>query len=235
MLTKLAKIQVRPDLVDEVYKSLLDAICDGTLPPGSRITQEDIAEQMNVSRSPVLQALRLLKKDGLVQDAPGRGLLITELDPEWIGNLYQVRAALDTLAAQLAAERKADIGAEIIAAGRRAARGKDVKAMVEADIAFHMAIYRASGNPLIVETTQMHWVHLRRVMGAVLQSAAQREAIWDEHEEIANAIKSGNVSLAVELSDGHAVLARQNLVSRLNEVLSSDITADRRRTILRTS
>ena len=228
MLTKLSKIQVRPDLVDEVYKSLLDAISDGSLPPGTRITQEDIAEQMNVSRSPVLQALRLLKKDGLVQDAPGRGILVAELDPQWIGNLYQVRGALDTLAARLAAERKADIGTEVIEAGRRAARGSDVKAMVEADLAFHMAIYRASGNPLIIETTQMHWVHLRRVMGAVLQSAGQREAIWDEHETIANAIKSGDVSRAVALSDEHAIEARQNLVSRLNEVLSVDTAADRR-------
>jgi DNA-binding GntR family transcriptional regulator len=233
MLTKLSKIQVRPDLVDEVYKTLLDAISDGSLPPGTRITQEEIAEQMNVSRSPVLQALRLLKKDGLVQDAPGRGLLVAELDPEWIGNLYQVRCALDTLAAKLAAERKADIGAGIITAGRRAARGKDVKAMVEADIAFHMAIYKASGNPLIVETTQVHWVHLRRVMGAVLQSASQREAIWDEHEEIANAIKAGDVKLAVKLSDGHAELARDNLVARLNEVLNTKAAAKKPATSLR--
>jgi len=235
MLTKLSKIQVRPDLVDEVYKTLLDAISDGSLPPGTRITQEEIAEQMNVSRSPVLQALRLLKKDGLVQDAPGRGLLVAELDPEWIGNLYQVRGALDTLAAKLAAERKADIGADIIAAGRRAARGKDVKAMVEADIAFHSAIYRASGNPLIFETTQLHWVHLRRVMGAVLQSAGQREAIWDEHETIAKAIKAGDVKLAVKLTDGHAVLARENLVARLNEVLGSDAPTDKQRAQRRAS
>jgi DNA-binding GntR family transcriptional regulator len=100
MLKQLSKIQVRPDLVDQVYQTLLDAISDGSLPPGARITQEEIAEQMDVSRSPVLQALRLLKKDGLVKDAPGRGLLVAELDAEWIGNLYQVRGALDTLAAR---------------------------------------------------------------------------------------------------------------------------------------
>jgi DNA-binding GntR family transcriptional regulator len=220
MLKQLSKIQVRPDLVDQVYQTLLDAISDGSLPPGARITQEEIAEQMDVSRSPVLQALRLLKKDGLVQDAPGRGVLVAELDPQWIGNLYQVRGALDTLAARLAAERKAVIDPAIIAAGRKTARGKDVKAMIEADIAFHTAIYRASGNPLIFETTQMHWVHLRRVMGAVLQSAGQRESIWDEHEEMARAIAAGDVARAVEMSEQHATEARQNLVARLNEVLN---------------
>jgi DNA-binding GntR family transcriptional regulator len=220
MLKQLSKIQVRPDLVDQVYQTLLDAISDGSLPPGTRITQEEIAEQMDVSRSPVLQALRLLKKDGLVQDAPGRGLLVAALDAQWIGDLYQVRGALDTLAARLAAERKAVIDPAIIAGGRQAARGKDVKAMIDADIAFHTAIYRASGNPLIFETTQFHWVHLRRVMGAVLQSAGQREAIWDEHEAMARAIADGNVALAVEMSDHHATEARENLVARLSEVLN---------------
>ena len=220
MLKQLSKIQVRPDLVDQVYQTLLDAISDGSLPPGARITQEEIAEQMDVSRSPVLQALRLLKKDGLVKDAPGRGVLVAELDPQWIGNLYQVRGALDTLAARLAAERKAAIDARIIANGRKASRGKDVKAMIDADIAFHTAIYHASGNPLIFETTQFHWVHLRRVMGAVLQSAMQRESIWDEHEAMAQAIADGDVARAVEMSDHHATEARQNLVARLNEVLS---------------
>ena len=221
MILKLAKIQVRPNFVDEVYKTLLDAISDGTLAPGARVTQEEIAEQLNVSRSPVLQALQLLKKDGLVQDAPGRGVLIAPLDADWIGHLYQVRGALDTLAARLAAARKADIGPELIAAGRKAARGKNVKAMIDADIAFHTAIYHASGNPLIFETTQLHWVHLRRVMGAVLQSSGQRESIWNEHEAIARAIASGDVRLATQLSEKHAHIARENLTLRLGEVLES--------------
>lgn len=229
MLTTLTKIQARPDLVDEVYKSLLDAISDGSLPPGTRITQEEIAEQMDVSRSPVLQALRLLKKDGLVQDAPGRGILIADMDPQWIGNLYQVRGALDALAARLAAAKKTVMSPEIIAAGRNASRGKDVKAMIEADIAFHGAIYQASGNPLIVETTNVHWAHLRRVMGAALQSAGQRESIWDEHEAIFNAIAAGEVELAGELSERHAASARQNLLLRLSEVLREPIPATKRR------
>src|ERR1700710_672903 len=123
MAAKLLKLQARTDYVDEVYKVLLDAISEGSLAPGARITQEEIAEQLHVSRTPVLQALRLLKKDGLVQDAPGRGVVIAPLDPDWMGNLYQVRGALDVLAARLAAKRKHDIGQDVIAAGRKAARG----------------------------------------------------------------------------------------------------------------
>ena len=105
----LTKIPSRTDYVDEVYKSLLNAISAGVLAPGERITQEDLAEKFNVSRSPVLQALRLLKKDGLLEEAPGRGLVVAQLDPVRIGHLYQVRGTLDALAARLASERKAKI------------------------------------------------------------------------------------------------------------------------------
>src|ERR1700759_4057955 len=98
MALKFEKIQVRPDFVDEVDRVLADAISDGTLAPGTRLTQEEIAEQFAVSRSPVLQALRLLKKDGLVQDAPGRGVLVAPLDVDWIAKIYDVRGVLDALA-----------------------------------------------------------------------------------------------------------------------------------------
>ncbi|AHG63361.1 GntR family transcriptional regulator [Advenella mimigardefordensis] len=219
MNNKLMKLQSRPDYVDEVYKALLDAISDGSLAPGMRITQEEIAEQMAVSRSPVLQALRLLKKDGFVQDAPGRGILVSPLDPDWTGRLYEIRGALDMLAVRLAAERKVQIDPELIANGRQASQSGVVKALIDTDIAFHSAIYQASGNPLIAETALVHWNHLRRVMGAVLQSSAQRQSIWDEHEAIANAIADGDSKRAVELTDLHTSRARVNLVKRLDEVL----------------
>ncbi len=84
MTARLVKLQAAPDLVEQVYRALLDAISDGSLAPGARLTQEDIAEQLAVSRQPVLQALRLLKKDGLVLDAPGRGVLVAPLDADAI-------------------------------------------------------------------------------------------------------------------------------------------------------
>ena len=223
MVAKLLKLQARTDYVDEVYKVLLDAISEGSLAPGTRITQEEIADQLAVSRSPVLQALRLLKKDGLVQDAPGRGLLVTPLDPVWIAHLYEIRGALDSLAASLAARRGAKLDKALITQGRRASKGDDVKAMIDTDWAFHSALYIASGNPLIAQTAHLHWVHLRRVMGAVLQSSAQRESIWDEHAAIAEAIAAGDARRAAELTDLHTSRARENLVRRLGEVLGDEL------------
>ncbi len=219
MTAQLVKLQAAPDLVDQVYRALLDAISDGSLAPGARVTQEDLAERLAVSRQPVLQALRLLKKDGLLLDAPGRGLLVAPLATEWIGRVYEVRGALDALAARLAAGRRAVIDPRLVEHGRRVARGRHIKAMIEADIAFHNAIYAASGNPLIAQSAQLHWVHLRRVMGAVLQASPQRDTIWDEHAGIAAAIAAGDAKRATALVEQHGRQASENLRARLSDVL----------------
>ena len=219
MPAQLVQLEAAPDLVERVYRTLSDAISDGSLAPGQRITQEDIAQQLAVSRQPVLQALRLLKKDGFVQDAPGRGLQVAALDEGWIRNVYQVRGALDALAARLAARRRFRMDPEILEQGRRAVRGDNVKAMIDADLAFHAALYEAAGNPLIEQSAQLHWRHLRRVMGAVLQQLGQREAVWDEHEAIARAIASGDGDTAARLIEEHSAHASDNLAGRLALVL----------------
>lgn len=220
MLSQLNKLPARTDYVEAVYQALLDAISDGSLSPGTRITQEEIAEQMNISRLPVLQALRILKNDGFVEDAPGRGLQVTALNIEWIDKLYEVRGALDSLAAKLAAQKKCVIDQMLIKNGRAITEKSDVKAMIDADMAFHNAIYEASENPLISKSAHLHWAHLRRVMGAVLQSS-QRSSIWDEHQAIADAIQKGDERLASKLSELHATRARKNLITRLEKVLST--------------
>jgi DNA-binding GntR family transcriptional regulator len=97
--------------------------------------------------------------------------------------------------------------------------------LINSDVAFHTAIYQASGNPLIAQTARLHWVHLRRVMGAVLQSSSQRESIWDEHEEIAVAIAQGDADLAEALSEQHVRRASKHLLRRLNEVLAEESDA----------
>lgn len=219
MPAPLLRLDAAPDLVDRVYRSLIDAISDGSLAPGQRVTQEDIAHQLAVSRQPVLQALRLLKKDGFVEDAPGRGLQVAQLDAEWMRKVYQVRGALDALAARLAAQRRFCIEPALLERGRAAARGDDVMAMIDADLAFHAALYAAAGNPLIEQSAQLHWRHLRRVMGAVLQNAGQREAVWDEHQAIAQAIAAGDADTAARLIEDHGLRASDNLGERLDQVL----------------
>jgi len=149
-------LETVPDLVEQVYARLLDAISEGALQPGTRLNQEDLAKSFAVSRQPVLQALRLLKKEGFVEDAPGRGVQVTPLDVNWIAKVYQVRVALDGLAVQLAAQKKAVLPQQVMAQGRMAESSRNVQAMIQADLAFHKAIYEASGNPLIGQCIQLH-------------------------------------------------------------------------------
>ena len=219
MPAALVKLAVAPDLVERVYRALLDAISDGSLAPGARITQEAIAAQLAVSRQPVLQALRLLRKDGFVHDAPGRGVQVAPLDVQWMRRVYEVRGALDALAARLAAARSVVLDAGLFERGRKAARGRNIQAMIDADLAFHQAIYDASDNPLIGQMAAEHWRHLRRVMGAVLQSSSQRTAVWDEHEAIAKAIATGQAGRAASLIEQHSQQASADLADRLTRVL----------------
>jgi DNA-binding GntR family transcriptional regulator len=94
-----------PHLIDQVYARILEAITDRTLPPGHRIRQSELAERLGVSRQPVSHALHLLHRQGLVAESGRKGFEVTQLDPLRIGQLYEVRGAIDALAARLAARR----------------------------------------------------------------------------------------------------------------------------------
>ena len=94
-----------PNLIDQVYARILEAITDRSLPPGHRIRQNELAEKLGVSRQPVSHALHLLHRQGLVAESGRRGFEVTRLDPKRIRQLYEVRGAIDALAARLAAER----------------------------------------------------------------------------------------------------------------------------------
>ena len=222
MNAPLLQLQVAPDLVDQVYQALLGAIADGTLAPGARLTQEEIAQQLAVSRQPVLQALRQLKQDGLVLDAPGRGVQVAPLTAAGTAAVYQVRGALDALAAGLAAQRREALDAKLIERGRKAARGRNVQAMIEADAAFHSAVYAASGNPLIARSAHLHWAHIRRAMGASLQATTLRDAVWDEHETIARAIAAGDAARAERLMREHAARASEHITRRLEAAFGAE-------------
>src|SRR2546430_17164874 len=103
-IASLSPVTSTPDLTEQVYQRLLCAICDGELAPGARLTQEDLAATLGVSRQPVLQALRLLKKEGFVSDAGRRGLRVAPLEAQASTQGYEVRAVLDALATRLPAQ-----------------------------------------------------------------------------------------------------------------------------------
>src|SRR5947209_5917147 len=214
-MASLSRIASTPDLTEQVYQRLLYAICDGELAPDARVTQEDLAATLGVSRQPVLQPRRLLKKEGVVSDAGRRGLRVAPREPQAITQVYEVRAVLDGLAARRAAQAKAELDPTVILEGRRAAAGQRIGSMIDADMQFHHLIYAASGNPLIAETANHHWPHIRRAMGAVLQTVGLRRPVWDEHEAILQAINCSDADLAERLAREHCARASDHIATQL--------------------
>jgi DNA-binding GntR family transcriptional regulator len=213
-----------PDLSERIHDAVLEAICSGELKSGARITQEELANRFGVSRQPVLQAMMLLRREGFLIDAGRKGVCVAPLDVEQANNLYIVRAALDAVAARLAAARYtrelAHRGRLLLDVGRRAIASGYIPSAIEADIDFHLFIYEASGNPVISETTQPHWQHLRRVMAAVLSEEDLRISVWDEHEAILCTLEAGDAGRAETLCRKHAEQTAGVLTSRLKAVIS---------------
>lgn len=218
-------IVLAPSLTEQAYQAVVDEICDGALASGSRLVQEQLAKRLGVSRQPIQQVMGLLKADGLVEDAPGRGMLVAPLNASLVTSRYQIRGAIDGLAAQLAATRAGSLvevkdqiarrGRSIVKAGIAAIDSKAIKRMVAYDVEFHNFLYECSGNSLIAATCEPHWLHLRRVMSEVLRKAAPPEDIWKQHEEILNAVLAGDAGSAKSLAITHVEQACDGLTKSL--------------------
>jgi DNA-binding GntR family transcriptional regulator len=210
-----------PNLIDQVYARILEAIIDRTLPPGQRIRQNELAERLGVSRQPVSHALHLLHRQGLVAESGRRGFEVIQLDPERIRQLYEVRSAIDALAARLAAGRaKTDMNGRArleaaLAAGRSISGKTPLAELIARDVDFHRAIYALSGNPAIEEMIAPHWPHMRRSMATVLAELDYRDSAWSEHETIAAHVLSGKAEAAEAAALAHALGAGRMTEERL--------------------
>lgn len=217
-------LSVAPNLIQQVYNCILASIVDQTLAPGHRIRQHDLAEQLGVSRQPVSHALHLLFQQGLVVESGRKGFQVTPLDPARIRQLYEVRAALDGLAAQLAAQRAAADQVNraalqaALAAGDAIDATTPLGALIGLDVDFHRALYRLSGNPAIEEMAGPQWPHMRRSMAAVLTSANHPARIWIEHRSIVERVLGGDPTGAEAAARDHALTAGRTTEERLRSL-----------------
>ena len=212
-----------PSLVDQVHKAILSDIAEGKLPPGARIIQEQIAQDLGVSRQPVQQALTLLRNQGVLRDAPGRGLQVAALDLDHVRHMYDMRAVIEGLAFRKAAQSSAPKpkakGAALIRAGRRAVSSGSVSAMIAADMAFHDFVYALSGNPMVAPAMETHWTNTQRVMGEVLMGDNNKPRdIWNQHQELLTAIVDGDGDRAEYLARLHIQQAADFMIESLRPV-----------------
>ena len=208
-------------LVDQVYEEILDEIVGGRLGEYARLIQDDLAKELGVSRQPVQQALLLLRNQGFVRDAPGRGLEVVPIDIKFVSDLYEIRAVTEGLACRLAAERGAQqaarFGPKLIEEGRNAERESSVVKLVAADVKFHEFLYEISGNRLIQETTRPHWLHMRRLMSEILMHDETPRRIWDQHAEILDAVISAAGTKAEKLARAHITKTAEVFIARLGK------------------
>jgi len=207
-------------LMDQAYARILDTLCNGVLEAGKRVTQEEVASRLNVSRQPVTQALAILKSQGFLAQEGRRGLTVTAVQPDFFEAIYQLRSAVDPLAVRLATPHMdvalAQAGQLIIERGRATMQAGDSGAVLQADMDFHNFIYDLSGNALVADTMRLHWLHFRRGMRQILRFPGMSVSVWREHERILDAMRRGDADAAARLMHSHIVDAYQRVVGAGN-------------------
>jgi DNA-binding GntR family transcriptional regulator len=194
---------------DFAYRRVRELILSGRLEPGAVINQATLAREIGISTTPLREALRRLKQQGLVELDAHRDARVTPLDAEEARDLLEVRRSLDPLAASLAAERrtKPDI-AEMRASleGLDALPSNPTVEQLVAHRRFHSAIYRASHNALLVETLDGLWDTADRYRRHGLQverSPEERAMKAREHTLLFEAIVEGDADTAAEVMRAH--------------------------------
>ena len=207
-------------VVDQVYTATRARIMDGTLKRGARIHQEDLADELGVSRTPVREALRRLAAEGLVEMRTNRGARVADVDRDDMHAAYEARLVIEPGAARLAAQGPpgpplARMRAAV-AAQRRAI--PNVRRSFEANREFHLALVAASGNHFLLQLAERLWV--TRIGEAIYERQSETPERMgldaDEHEEILAAVQSGNGRRAETLTRRHLVDAMQ----RSRDILS---------------
>lgn len=220
-------IPPRRALVDDVYDALLSLLMDQEIAPGARLSIDGVARQLDVSPTPVREALTRLEAEGLVLREARKGYTAAELlDAEGLDQLYELRILLEPRAARLATARldaaaRGELAAQL--RGMRQAAASDgaeagfrnYRDFAERDAAFHHTIARASGNPLLADAIirlRSH-VHLYRLY---FQHGIADDTA-DEHAAILTALEAGDADAAELAMRTHLETSRARLVPRADE------------------
>ena|ERR1700729_240190 len=208
-------------VVDQVYEAIRERITSGSLARGARVHQEDLAEELGVSRTPVREALRRLAAEGLVEMRTNRGARVADIDQGGMRGAYDARVVVEPGAARLAAGRRlpeplARMRAAL-AAQRRSLRS--VERSFDANREFHLALVAASGNEFLLQFVERLWVAR---IGATIyerQVETQERMVLDvrEHEQILEAIEAGDGRRAESLTRRHLADAMKRSLDILGD------------------
>lgn len=174
-----------------VYRRLLDEIRNGTLPPGARLREIELAERMGISRTPVREAIRQLEADGLVMHLPRQGATIRSLDHAEVVELYEMRAVLEGTAARLAARAASDIElAELVALNDDLAQAPAGAQAREINRIFHRTLIEAARNRFLIKAMSALQKTLLILGPTTLADPARAEAAVAEHGAVLDALQA---------------------------------------------
>jgi DNA-binding GntR family transcriptional regulator len=204
MLDQLAQ---PPSLAERAYGRLLDAITTGALAPGDRLRDQELAQQLGVSRTPVREALRRLEDDGLVETGRNAYTRVAPIRPERIAAAFPVVAALHALATRLGTPA---LGPSDLARMEhydreraQALRDKDVLKAIEADDRFHGVLIDAARNPEIERLLQRVMPHIRRLDLLHFDALTRHEDTETGHAAILDALRRGDAQAAAHAAEAN--------------------------------
>lgn len=220
-MARLEPIQVenlRP-LRELVFEALREAIVNGTLAPGERLMEVQLAEELGVSRTPVREAIRRLELEGYVVMVPRKGAYVASMSAKDVADVFEIRAALEGLAAELAAERITEEELEELErklhyVALRVEQG-DLERLVEADTEFHDLLYRASRNQRLVQILGNLREQIQRFRAASLATPGRMQETLEEHKKIVEAVAERNGALARRLAEEHIENAENRMLQFL--------------------
>jgi DNA-binding GntR family transcriptional regulator len=198
-----------------IARQLRDAIMTGALPPGTQLGETELASRFQVSRGPLREAMQRLVSEGLLRSERHRGLFVIDLEPGDVFDIYSARWAIERAAAfqimkgdREAAAAALDITVKAMA---DAADGDDPTALSAADLHFHETLISASGSKRLVRMASTLLIETRMCLAA-LQSTYQRvEERVNEHNQIIEAIRGGDLKAVLSLLEAHMEDAVQRL------------------------
>ena len=214
-------------LAERVFQELQQAIVRGELAPGSKITEPGLSRTYGISRGPLREAMRRLEVHRLIERVPHVGARVVKLSMQELLELFDVREALESMAARLAAS---NMTAEEIAGLREVLAVHEQQADLrkgeayyqrEGDLDFHYRIVQGSHNRMLVTMLCDDLYYLVRLYRTQFSASGSRpQRAFQEHHRIVDAIEAGDGELAELLMRRHVSASRANVADRYAETLS---------------
>lgn len=213
------KLDSYKPLRELVSDALREAIVNGTLHAGERLMEIQLAEEMGVSRTPVREAIRKLELEGFVVMIPRKGAYVSDISLKDINEVFEVRTALDALAAGLAAERITDDELEklerLLVEIVEAIDQGDLERAVEIDTQFHDILYNASRNDRLVGIIGNLRELFQRFRSITMGYPGRLKDTVEEHKHLVEAISQRDVELAQHVARVHMENAEGILLGTL--------------------